>query len=881
MHLRAVLLSITCVFACNGAQVTGPPVKFAGWNRVDPASFGDGQPASYTRLTLPVSAIVTPAGAVTIGGPGAIRQIGPDGRMSTLLADENIAGLIAAGRDGIVYYQGFGDIHVLTPTGAHPRIAGLGNAVASDGLAAADSMVDAIGLAVNANGSLYFSDAVTRRVWRIDSAGVLRAVAGTDSPGTAGEGGLATNAQLEFPVGLAFDTFGALYILDANRILQVRQDGTLRRLNVQAPIQGSAFAVDASGNVYFAGQVFSQIQRLAPDGTVSLFAGTPEYGFSNGCGSATTARFGQVASLAVDSAGNVLVIDQLGPRLREITPRGEVFTLAGAPPSLAGDGGQASAATFGEPRGLTFDHAGSLYIADTGNHRIRKVTADGIIRTIAGDGGPTGDADYACAASNDAFLHSPEAVAVDASGNLFIADTGKHRVMRLAPDGTLSRFAGTGVQGFAIASVGMEVNSLPLDSPRALGVDRNGNVWIGDNARRTLKISPDGKIATILPRLRARSFSTDARDNLYLSASFVSYLVGPNDELTPLAGVAQALSIPIAPPPPVEEPDANDTLVGSGFTRDAQGALYNVTPTGVDLFTPGCTASQVQPSQSFAGSIGPWHVAASPQGDVYLSDTWAGVVWRLPHVTAEAGDLPTPQLAQDAPVTNAASMLISTIDLLLTTGSSSSALYRFIVSDDIAAGEIVRVAGQCLGPLAHVAARYDGMGQLPTSLGGTNVTFGGLPAPLIDVQAGAIVAIVPASLPAGQDVQMAVTVEGVSVSQMLHSTQHRPGLFHFLDPDDTSAVIAIHTDGSVNSQSNPAAIGSIVELFATGLGDVASSVGMTINGVAADVLYAVPAPGFLGLSQINVRIPQTSSGPVILSTAGVAFKQVVQIWIGR
>src|SRR5712671_4262931 len=137
--------------------------------------------------------------------------------------------------------------------------------------------------------------------------------------------------------------------------------------------------------------------------------------------------------------GNLLVVNG---SVQEITPAGVIRRIAGGPPSFSGDGGPASTATLSEPHGLAFDGAGNFYIADTGNNRIRQVTPDGIIHTIAGNGGPTAETPSRCVADNESQLRKPQAVAVDAAGNLYVADTGKHRVLKVAPDGTMTRIAG-------------------------------------------------------------------------------------------------------------------------------------------------------------------------------------------------------------------------------------------------------------------------------------------------------------------------------------------------------------------------------------------------------------------------------------------------------
>jgi uncharacterized protein (TIGR03437 family) len=427
-------------------------------------------------------------------------------------------------------------------------------------------------------------------------------------------------------------------------------------------------------------------------------------------------------------------------------------------------------------------------------------------------------------------------------------------------------------------------------------VDRKGNIWIGDNAPRTLKLGPDGTVLKTIPRVRPRSFSTDALGNLYMTSGFVSYFVTPDDQFVPEAGASQGLQIPITPvPPPVELPDAPDVDLGSGMTRDTLGTLYNIRSGGVDLISQTCHVSSLAGGTGFFFT-GLWAVAADDFKNVYAADNSLNVVWQLPHLAATANDPPTPQLAGGATVQNAGSMLISTFDQIVVTGGFTSQMERFVTSDNIAPGEIVRIGGQCIGPFGGADGGYDSTGHLPTTLAGVQVLFGNVPAPLISVQAGSIVAVTPFDLPTSGQVNMTVTYLGMPVIQPLNTATFRPGLFRTLETDGSATALAVNQDGSLNSSAHPAPAGSIVTLYATGLGQTSpagvdgqapsniasqygSAVQVTINGIAGDVLYAGIAPGFAGLSQINVRVPQTSSGPVRVLMGSAPFNQTVTLWI--
>lgn len=891
------------------AQIAGTPTIIAGWNAFDPALATDGRAALLTRMPGITGVTLGPDGLILTSGRSLVRQIGADGLVRTLVTDSKMdtRARIVADRQGAIYYSVILGIQKRMPSGSSVAVAGGGPNLPQEGGTAANTWVQAQGMAIDPAGNLIFSEAQSRSVWRVESGGVLRRVAGTGTSGTAGEGGPAASAQLEFPGDLAFDASGTLYIRDQERILKIGADGNLARLDSSAvPGNGGTLAADGAGHVFVTGNGGFQIFRLEANGSFASFAGTGDDGFSNGCGSAAnpatgdarTAMFGPITGMAVDAAGNLLVVDQSHFLLRQVTPAGQVRTVAGGPPSFSGDGGPASAATLDAPQGIAFDSTGNLYIADTGNHRIRKVTPDGTIRSIAGQNGPTGDMTYACSGAGPDSLRLPQAVAVTPGGDLFIADTGNHRVMKLAPDGTLTRFAGTGTAGFAASSAGTRADSIPLNQPRAVGVDRSGNVWIGDNATRTLKVAADGTIVEVLPRLRTRSFSTDVQGNLYLTSAFVVYQVGGGDQLVPVAGTIRESQIPASGAPPVDQLDTMlDLSFGSGLTRDGQGTMYNIGQAGVELLSTGCHAEPLPSSGSFVlPALHLAQLAESAAGDVYAADAGGNAIWTLPHLTTEPGDLPTPLLAAGTAVQNAASMLYASEDVIVPTGGFTSTTERFLQNPPIAPGEIVRINGQCLGPAAQVLASYDSSGRLPTSLAGVQVSMGGLPAPLIAVQEGSIVAVTPFELPANQNAALTVTVGGVPTQGTLPVTAYSPGLFRFLLPDGTATAAAINQDGTVNSQANPAPAGSVIAFYATGLGQTnpagtdgqdavditltyLTGVQVTVNGVPGQVQYAGPAPGFAGLSQINVMVPQTTTGPVKVLMGRAAFQQSVQVWV--
>src|SRR5439155_1238793 len=236
--------------------------------------------------------------------------------------------------------------------------------------------------------------------------------AGNSSYGFSGDGGTATSAQLAQPSGIAVDTAGNLYVADTRN---------------------------------------QRVRKVTAGGVISTVAGNGTFGFSGDGGPATSAQLSTPDDVAVDAAGNLYVPDLGGQRVRKVTPSGVISTVAGnGTHGFSGDGGPATSAQlafFSGGSGVAVDVAGNLYISDNGNNRVRKVTADGVISTVAGNGtfGFSGDEGPATSAQ----LNFPLGVAVDSAGNLYIADSDNTRRRKVTAGGVISTVAGNGTSGFS------------------------------------------------------------------------------------------------------------------------------------------------------------------------------------------------------------------------------------------------------------------------------------------------------------------------------------------------------------------------------------------------------------------------------------------------
>jgi streptogramin lyase len=243
-------------------------------------------------------------------------------------------------------------------------------------------------------------------------------------------------------------------------------------------------AVDGTGNVYVADTQNHCIRKISPSGVVTTFAGGTQ-GYADGTG--TAAKFDMPLGLAIDSAGNLYVVDNRC-RIRKISPSGVVMTFAGSE-TLGYADGTGTAAQFGWPRDVAVDNAGNVYVADTSNSRIRKISPTGVVTTLAGSG-VVGYADGAGTAAQFAY---PYGVAVDSAGNVYVSDYNNNRIRKISPTGVVTTLAGNGTSG---ASDGTGANA-KFNGPYGVAVDSTGNVYVTDNGRCIRKISPAGVVTTL------------------------------------------------------------------------------------------------------------------------------------------------------------------------------------------------------------------------------------------------------------------------------------------------------------------------------------------------------------------------------------------------
>lgn len=355
----------------------------------------------------------------------------------------------------------------------------------------------------------------------------ISTVAGNGTLGYGGDNGIATSASLQLPRAVAVDPFGNVYVSDFinhrirkinasdGKIVTVAGTGTggyngdgiaATTATIKSP---AGITTDASGNVYFVDQYNNRVRKITvSSGLISTVAGNGTRGFSGDGGLATSAKLNIPYGIALDASNNIYIADAGNNAIRKVSAAdGKISMIAGSDtvPSFTGDGGAALTARLNYPTGIALDASGNIYFTDYNNHRVRKITvSSGIINTVVGNAGGCTNMDGVDAAT--ASLYNPNSIAIDAAGNLYIADIFNYRIRKMTiSDNKINTFGGNGIAGFS--GDGGVPTGASLFNPGGVALDANGNLYIADTYNNRIR-----RIGIFVVPVKWLSF-TAANDN--------------------------------------------------------------------------------------------------------------------------------------------------------------------------------------------------------------------------------------------------------------------------------------------------------------------------------------------------------------------------------
>jgi uncharacterized protein (TIGR03437 family) len=929
------------------APATGIISTFAGTGT--PGFSGDGGPAASAELDRPDGVALDGFGNLYIADTGRVRKVAAATGIITTVAggghydNDPYSGeggpatsawlvpfCVAVDGSGNLYVISLGVVRKVTAaTGIITTVAGTGiPGYSGDGGPATKAQFEAGNLAVDGSGDIYIADVAGDVVRKVTAAtGIITTVAGSGATGYTGDGGPATSARLNSVSAVAVDGAGNLYLADfynfvirkvaaaTGIIITVAGNGSAYYLDngVQATnaplVYPSGVALDGAGDLFIADTINNVIDKVAAaTGIVTTVAGNGTGGYAGDAGPATKAGLNGPTSVSVDGSGNLYIADSGNSAIRKVTTATGIITTVAGNPGLS--------LRLNGPQGVAVDGSGNVYIADTNNDVIRKVSAaTGIITIVAGNGaeGYAGDGGLAV----NAELGGPTGVAVDHSGNLYIADLNTNVIRKVvAATGIITTVAGNGSAGYS--GDGGPAPKAELKSPAGVAVDGSGNLYIADQYNCSIRkvasatgiittvagngvagYSGDGGQATNAQISYPYGVTVDGPGNVYIadSANYRIRLLAPE-------GIRPVLSLA-------------ETHAGN-FTLGQAGATYSVmvgNAAGAGATSGIVTLNKTVPAgltlQSMSGAG--WSCAANT---CTRSDTLSGGTSYPPVTVAVNVWADAPSQATNQVILTGGGQVVAMAASDTTNILTNASAITTVTTVSAASGAAPVTADSIVGlyaaniDTAVFTATVGPPAPLPTTLGGVSATItdsSGTTAPigLIAVTPSQVNAVLPAGLQTGEATINLMSSSGVQDYGDVALVTVAPALFTADESGGGVAaaeVVIAHRDGSqtfigaiasCNSSGCtpiPINLGSstdqaVLELFGTGIRGAggASKVTVAVGNTQGMVLYSGAQGGgatgyYYGLDQVNVLLPRSLVGSgtvnVVLTAGGQAANTV-------